>query len=66
MWLLLFQWDSMAPLPTTNHLMSKVSGGKLVSFDDDIGNHISDEKVRDLLLKMSNIVNDANLVKKKG
>ena len=37
MWLLLFQWDSMAPLPTTNHLMSKVSGGKLVSYDDDIG-----------------------------
>ena len=46
MWLLLFQWDSMAPLPTTNHLMSKVSG-KLVSHDDDIGNHVSDDKVRD-------------------
>ena len=65
MWLLLFQWDSIAPLPNTNHLMSKVSG-RLVSYDDDIGNHISDEKVRGWLLKMSNIVNDANLVKKKG
>ena len=45
--------------------MSKVSG-KFVSYDDDIGNHVIDDKVRDWLLKMSNIVNDANLVKKKG
>ena len=61
MWLLLFQWDSMAPLPTTNHLMSKVSGANLSLMTMISGiMDVCDDKARDKLLKMFNSVNDAN------